>query len=331
MPSLTAAWWPRSSGLTSRFRAGYRQNRVKLQGKPEKIVLFSDPDTLRDGRSAGWSATRSAIRAFEDHNIAVVLWGNETRSEMELIQSDLHLQHPFISENGGGLFIPHGYFQDLPVGARAAPNYHVVAFGGPYYQVAEALHATAQKLGVDIIGFSDMSIEDVAQSCELSLAQARLAKLREYDEPFRILSSDPSEYSRMCQALRRLGFRCFAHEGFHHATGVADKAHSLRLLTSLYRRAHAGRVLTVGVAKEPSEVSLLQAVDMPLVMQSNAADVAPLGRKIPTARFVGGDAWCQAVLQLVDGRSGAESVPSILNPRSHGFGWLRIDRKKRDT
>jgi hypothetical protein len=44
---------------------------------------------------------------------------------------------------------------------------------------------------------------------------------------------------------------------------------------------------------------------MPLVMQSDAADVARLGRKIPTARFVGGDAWCQAVLQLVDGRSGA--------------------------
>jgi mannosyl-3-phosphoglycerate phosphatase len=307
MPSLTAAWWPRSSGFTSRIWAG-RSGRVESQSTATRIVLFSDPDTLRPDGVPGWAATRAAIRALEDRGVAVVLWGNETRSQMELIQRHLDIHHPFISETGGGLFVPHGYFPDRLVGGRVASNYRVVDFGKPYYIVAEALHEVARKVGVDLIGFSDMSIQDVAQDCGLSLSQARLAKLREYDEPFRMLDSEPATYSRICSAVRRLCFRCFTHEGFHHATGVAGKTHSLRLLASLYRQASNGQVLTVGLAKARSETSLLQAVDIPVVVQSNTADAARLGRKVPTARFTNTDGpqdWSEAIVQLIDGQSGA--------------------------
>ena len=305
MPSRMTAWWSRSNEFTSRFWVGQRHDRKGPEPSAARVVVFSDPDTLREDGAHGWAMTRGAVRTLEDQCVAVVLWGNETRSEMELIQSDLGLRDPFISENGGGLFIPHGYFPDRPGAGRASHNYHVVDFGRPSYQVAEALHAVADKIGVDVIGFSDMSIQDVAQDCGLSLAQARLAKLREYDEPFRMLDSEPAAYSRICSALRRLGLRCFTHETFHHASGVTDKAQSLRLLASLYRRAHSGQVLTVGLAKRPSETCLLHAVDIPMIVQSDAADGTRLGRKVPIARLVsasGTGAWCQAILQLVDGQ-----------------------------
>jgi mannosyl-3-phosphoglycerate phosphatase len=318
MASLTSAWWPRPFGFTSRLADEHPGSRIEPPDEPDRIVLFSDPDTLRNGCGSSSAAMRSAIATFEEHNVAVVLWGNETRSEMELIQSDLNLHHPFISENGGGLFIPHSYFLNLPDDVEAAPNYDVIHLGRPYYEVAEALHATGHKLGIDIIGFSDMSIQDVAHTCDLSLAQARLAKLREYDEPFRVLSSEPSAYSRVCQALKRLGFRCFLHESFHHASSVPDKAQSLTLLTSLYR-ADAGRVLTIGLAQEASEVCLLRAVDIPLVLYSDKADSTRLGRKVPTARFVDAGAWCQAVLQLVHGNVGGSSgISSSAESRTNG-------------
>jgi mannosyl-3-phosphoglycerate phosphatase len=223
---------------------------------------------------------------------------------MEVIQRDLNLHHPFISETGAGLFVPHGYFRDPLVNGRVAQNYQVLDFGKPYHRVAEALHEVARKVDTDVTAFSDMSIQDVAQECGLSLSQARLAKLREYDEPFRILDSEPAIYSRMCNGLRRLGLRCFTHEAFHHATGVADKTHSVRLLASLYRQAFDGQVLTVGLAKASSETCLLQDVDIPVVVQGNPADSARLGRKVPTARFTdaaGPQGWSDAVLQLIDG------------------------------
>jgi mannosyl-3-phosphoglycerate phosphatase len=303
MPSRMTAWWPRSSEFTARLRQTHRRDRLASRSHASRIVLFSDPDTLRDEGNPGWAATRRAVRTVEDRGVAVVLCGNETRSELELIQSDLNLRDPFISENGGGLFVPHGYFPDRPGAGRATQNYHVVDFGKPYYQVAEALHEVAGELGVDVIGFSDMSIQDVAQDCGLSLAQARLSKLREYDEPFRMFDAEPATYSRICNALRRLDLRCFTHEAFHHATGVVDNARSVRMLASLYRQAYHGQVLTVGLARASSETCLLQAVDIPMVVQSDAVDAARLARKVPTARLIsvnGPRGWCDAILQLVE-------------------------------
>jgi mannosyl-3-phosphoglycerate phosphatase len=304
MPGWTASWSARSSAFTSRLWP--QSSRVEPQFATKRIVLFSDPDTLRQDSLPERSPTRLAIRALEARGVTLVLWGNETRSQMEVIQRDLDLHHPFISETGGGLFIPHGYFPDRQLLGRPSQNYRVVDFGKPYYQVAEALHEVARKSDVGIVAFSDMSIQDVALDCKLSLSQARLAKLREYDEPFRMLESEPAIHSRIYNALRRLGYRCFAHEAFHHATGVTSSTRSLRLLASLYREAFAGDMLTVGLAKACSETGLLRAVDIPIVVQSDATDVARLGRKVPTARFAnaeGSQDWYEAVLDLIDGRS----------------------------
>ena len=304
MSRVRTSWSARSSAFTSRLWAQSR--RVESEFTAKQIVLFGDPDTLRQEGPPERNPTLAAIRALEARGVAVVLWGNETRSQMEVIQRDLDLHHPFISETGGGLFVPRGYFPEGLVPGRLSPNYHVVDFGKPYHQVAEALHEVARKSGVDVVAFSDMSIQDVALDCGLSLAQARLAKLREYDEPFRMLESEPAIHSRMYTALRRLGYRCFTHEAFHHATSVGSSTRSLRLLTSLYRQASAGDVLTVGLAKARSETGLLRAVDIPVVVQSDATEVARLGRKVPTARFAsaeGSQRWSEAVLDLIDGRS----------------------------
>ena len=303
MPSLTTAWWPWSRGLASRLWLGHRRHRVESPSSNGRLLLFTDPDTLRDGRH-DWTTMRDVVRELEDHGIAVVLWGNETRSEMELIQSDLNLQHPFISENGGGLFIRHGYFLKRPSIGRSIQSYDVLDFGRPYHEVAEALHEVARRHECPLIGFSVMSIEDVARECGLSLAQARLAKLREYDEPFRVVDREPTTYSRLCSALRRFGYRCFTHEDFHHATGVADKAQSIRTLTSLYSDAHDGYVLTVGVARAASETCLLQAVDIPLVVQSADVDAARLAQKVPTAQLIdaGPHGWSEAILEALDRR-----------------------------
>jgi mannosyl-3-phosphoglycerate phosphatase len=304
MPSLTPTWWPRSRGLASRRWVSPRRHRFEPPSS-NRLVLFTDPDTLRDGRH-DWTATRDVVRELEDRGIAVVLWGNETRSEMELIQSDLNLQHPFISENGGGLFIRHGYFRDRPTRGRDIQSYDVLDFGRPYHEVAEALHEVARRHECPVIGFSVMSIEDVARECGLSLAQARLAKLREYDEPFRVAGSEPAAYSRICSALRRFGYRCFTHERFHHATGVADKARSIRTLTSLYCDVHYEHVVTIGVAKAPSETCLLQAVDIPIVVRSAGVDAARLAQKVPAARLIdaGPRGWSEAILEALDGRVG---------------------------
>jgi mannosyl-3-phosphoglycerate phosphatase len=301
--AFTAGWWARTCDVAAKFRVRRRRLGAGAPSTPARLVLFTDPATLREEGADGWSRIERVVAALEEQSIAVVLWGSETRSEMELIQSDLGLHHPFISENGGGLFIRRGYFHDRPAAARDVQNYHVIDCGGPYPAVAEGLRETARAVGIPLTGFSDMSIEDVAHECRLSLAQARLAKLREYDEPFRLVHWDPPAFSRVCSDLRRRGIRCITHESFHYATSVADKTQSLRLLTSLYQQAHGAPVLTIGLAKGPSESCLLRTVDLPLVRLSADADPARFAPRVPIAGFINADAaasWPEAILQTIE-------------------------------
>jgi hypothetical protein len=79
MPSRMAAWWPQSNEFASRFWAGHRHDRIESRSGTGRIVLFSDPDTLREEGIPGWEGTRATVRTLNDRGIAIVLWGNETR------------------------------------------------------------------------------------------------------------------------------------------------------------------------------------------------------------------------------------------------------------
>jgi mannosyl-3-phosphoglycerate phosphatase len=272
--------------------------------KPEaRLVIFTDLDgTLLDHETYSHTPATEALDFLERQGIPLILCSSKTRAEMELIQLDLRLRHPFISENGGAVFIPRGYLPFAPEGVRNIEGYEVLEFGTPYWQLVEVLHRISAELGVKVVGFSDMSVEEIAHDCKLSLAEARLAKLREYDEPFRFLRSNPVARSRLLDALHRTGLRCTRGGRYYHVTGVTDKGLAIRTLRSLYEQAW-GKVLAVGLGDSPNDLSLLQEVDIPIVVRNPAVGSATqLLRKVPTARLTrapGPNGWNEAILEVV--------------------------------
>ncbi len=283
---------------------------LQVMNGEKRIVVFTDLDgTLLDHETYSFVAASEALDLLARRDIPLVLCSSKTRAEIELLQQDLRLQHPFVSENGGALFLPRGYFPFPIKNARPVAGYEVIEFGAPYHQLVEALHRIASKLGIQVVGFSDMSVEEVASDCKLSLLEARLAKLREYDEPFRISDSNPAGSSRLLEALHREGFRCTRGGRYHHLTGVTDKGLGIRTLKSLFEQS-AGEVLTVGLGDSLNDVSLLQEVDVPIVVQNPAAGAnSRLLRKVPTARLTGApgpQGWNEAVLEVVGKRAVAE-------------------------
>jgi mannosyl-3-phosphoglycerate phosphatase len=160
------------------------------------MVVFMALDGMPgDRNSPEFAAATEALKLLARCGIPLVLCSSRTRAEIARIQQDLGIVQPFVSENGAALFVPEGYFAFAPQGAQRRQGFEVVEFGRPYSEAVAALRATAASLGVQVIGFSDMSIADVARECGLSLSQARLAKLREYAEPFRIPDNvTPSRY-----------------------------------------------------------------------------------------------------------------------------------------
>jgi mannosyl-3-phosphoglycerate phosphatase len=225
------------------------------------IVVFSNVDTvLLEPREPAFAAAGRLLRRLWPENVAVVLCSSQTRAELEFIQQMLDLCDPFICEHGAALFVPAGRFPLRIPASREVRGYQTVEFGRPYLAVVDALHQSAERLRIQIAGFSDMSIEFVARECNIPLLQARLAKLRDYEERFRLFDPDPDALNRLAKALSAFRVRVLRAEPFHYAGAPVDPLQAVTLLRSVYRRAH-GDVLTIGMVDPASRSDLGSLVD----------------------------------------------------------------------
>jgi mannosyl-3-phosphoglycerate phosphatase family protein len=222
-----------------------------------------------------YTAAAAALKPLRRLDAALVLCSAKTRAEMEFVQQKLDLEHPFMCENGGAVIIPNDYFPFDPPDSRSLPGRQAIEFGRPYDDVVEALHRAAGRLGVNIIGFSDMSIEEVAQACQLTLLQARLAKLREYEEPFRILGAAPAARARLFKALDGAGLRVREGATFCRVGAPVDTADGVSLLIELYRRRRVD-LTTVGVVQTKPDGSLLKLVDHSILVADDEPEQASI-------------------------------------------------------
>jgi hypothetical protein len=225
------------------------------------IVVFSNVDgVLFD---VDTTLSRSAAKTFAElasGNVAVVLCSAKTRAEIEYIQQKLGISHPFICEHGSGVLIPDGYFETAIPQTRRCGGYAAVDFGGSYSAISKTLRRVADRSNVDIVSFSELSIDEVAGYCGLPLLVARLAKLRDYEEPFRILDDTPNARSRLLKGLHAAGLGVTCGRTFDYAGVPVNPRAPVRLLDGLYRRA-CGGILTAAVSRTPDHFAFTDFVD----------------------------------------------------------------------
>ena len=215
-----------------------------------------------------------ALAPLTRARIPVVLFSSRTRAELERIREQLDLPHPFVAENGGAVFVPHGYFgDDLPRSQHVA-GYQAWVYGKPYSNVVATLRQTAQRLGLGVRGFADMSVEEVAAGCGMSMLQARLAKLREYDEPFHLVEFDVGARRRLFKGLRAARLQCLQGDRFDHVGSAVDQGAIVDLILAFYRRAF-GNLVSVGIGDAERHDALLQRVDLPIARGPRGARAEP--------------------------------------------------------
>ena len=200
-------------------------------------IIFTDLDgTLLDHDTYSFSAALPAIKLIKKKEIPLVLCSSKTRAEIEYWRSRLENLHPFISENGGGIFIPLSYFSEDDIGAmrlkaKMVDGYHELVLGTPY----PVLRGALEDLRIHVFGikgFGDMSAGEVAQLTGLSGKEAELAKNREFDEPF-IFPGDQRKLKALLSSIREKGLRC-AQGRFFHLMGDNDKGKAMEVLKRLY-------------------------------------------------------------------------------------------------
>ena len=114
------------------------------------ILVFCDlDDTLFEPHAFFIdSAAHRALARIEREHLPLVFSSSKTRAELELIQQELGIHHPFICENGAAVFVPRGYFDFTVAPAIDVAGYEVVEFGKPYTEVVASLQHAAHRLGM---------------------------------------------------------------------------------------------------------------------------------------------------------------------------------------
>lgn len=266
-------------------------------------IVFTDLDgTLLDHATYSWEPALPALSLLRERQIPLVFCSSKTRAEIEHYRRELGNHDPFVSENGGGIFIPGGYF-DLsvlplePLVTKTA-GWTIIRLGAPYHHLRQAIRRLREE-GFALTGFSDMTVAEVAALTGLKPEQAAMARERDFDEPF-IFDGDRVEMDRLQKRVRTMGLH-LTMGAFPHLLGDSDKGVAVEMLASLYR-VKLGEIVTIALGDSLNDLPMLQRADHPVVIRKpdgghNSALAVPHAL---LTRGEGPQGWNEAILKLLD-------------------------------
>jgi len=131
-------------------------------------LIFTDLDgTLLDAAHYSFAPAQPALELIRSRGIPLILCSSKIRAEMEVIRNKLDIRHPFITENGGGIFIPDGYFAGVP-DSVAVDGYRMIALGTPYAEIRQQFVRLREQLGAQLA----MQINELLVECKPTQAKA---------------------------------------------------------------------------------------------------------------------------------------------------------------
>lgn len=236
-----------------------------MQQLKTKTVIFADLDgTLLDEKYE-CKTTKPIVDKLAALGGSIVFCSSKTKSEIEYYRKATAINEPFISENGSAIYIPKNYFP-FNYACTKTPQYNIMKLGASYATLRQKLSQIKRLTASKIVGFGDMTIQEITNDSGLTLKLAELAKKREHDEPFKIMEGNRA---KILQAIKSEGLYCTEGGRYFHLIGNTDKGKAVAILKNLYFRMF-GKVETFGIGDGPNDLPMLKVVDRPFLIRKTA-------------------------------------------------------------
>jgi mannosyl-3-phosphoglycerate phosphatase len=240
---------------------------------------------------------RPALDRLRRLGVPLVFVTSKTRSEVVALQEEMSMDEPFVTENGGAVFLPLRYGPHSPVGAERHGGLLRVVLGRSYREVRSFFVSLAGEY--ELRGFGDLGTSEIAELTGLSPDQARRAQQREFSEPFLVGPETPLEELRIL--ARESGFEVLEGGRFFHLVGRGhDKGRAVEVLEQVLRSSEPDRLLTIAIGDAPNDLPMLERADVGVLLPGRDGSFADRGR-LPLRRASqrGSQGWNQVVLELL--------------------------------
>lgn len=253
----------------------------------ENVIIFTDLDgTLLDHDSYSFKEATFMLDFIKKHDIPLIIVTSKTKNEVIRLQKLLDISTPFIIENGAGICVSR--FQDS----------EMISLGKDYNEIRSAFKGYARQ--VEMRGFFDMSIEEICEYTGLDKEHAAYAKERDYTEPF--ILHDEDQLPILQEMARKDGLDVVQGGRFYHLiTRGQDKASALKKVVQYYQTAKSCIYKTVGLGDSENDLSMLQSVDVPIVIPHLDGSYLPFSSaNLIKAPFPGSKGWNSALKEYFD-------------------------------
>ncbi len=260
-----------------------------------KFIIFTDLDGTLLNKNYSFAKAKPSLKKIKKRKIPLVICTSKTRAEIQFFRKEIQNKEPFISENGGAIFIPKKYFPFKFKYTKEIPGYFVIEIG----MSSKKLGDKVKKIKKQVDGFTtftEMSIKELAKETGLSLKQAKLARKREYDIPIKINKKN---------SLKKIKYECKKQDlnfiqgtRYSHITGKNNKGKAVKKLLTLYKKKYKKEnILIIGIGDSANDFPMLEQVNKGYLVQKQNKKYA--SRKFKKQKGVGPIGWNRIVKKIL--------------------------------
>lgn len=238
-------------------------------------ILYIAVDDLIPPRGNPVPGLDEFAAALDHHGIPAVWLTSRTRLQMDEPRRKLAHTHPFIAEDGCGVFLPEDYFHLRPQTSATQPrNVPTVRLGRftclPVAEqqpaASDALEALSEESGVSVVSLRSLPPRELAQNLGLPPREAELARQRDFDELFFFAGASAEDIENFQEAGKRQKIQLRPRGVLWSLAIGASVRRCVSELSKLYDRALRSHARSIAVATPGLETDLFAACDRAILL-----------------------------------------------------------------
>jgi mannosyl-3-phosphoglycerate phosphatase len=188
------------------------------------------------------------------------------RAQMDEPRRKFGHQHPFIGEDGCGVFLPEDYFHLRPAKTVRMGRYTCIPVAETQPAASEALESLSEDTGVSVVSLRSLAPRELEQNTGLPPRDAELARQRDFDELFFFAGATEADVERFAAEARLRSVMLRQHGVLWSLAIGASLSQCIRDLSKLYDRALRSHPTVVGIATSAEADGFLTACDRGLLL-----------------------------------------------------------------
>lgn len=245
------------------------------------FILYIAIDGLIPARGNPVPGLDEFAAALDHHGTPAVWLSGRTRLQLDEPRRKLSHTHPFIAEDGCGVFLPEDYFHLRPQSSAKQPRSMPTVRLGRFTclpvaeqqpAASEALEALSDESGVSVVTLRSLPPRELAQNLDLPPREAELARQRDFDELFFFAGASAEDVESFLGAGKLQNIQLRPRGVLWSLAIGASVRRCVSELSKLYDRALRSHARSIALATPGQETALFAACDRAILLTDKVRD-----------------------------------------------------------